>query len=79
MRLHRAGEVRLVLDDAGDVQAPAGAVGDLDRVRRALVRVDAPEVQQVVTGRGIDGEVVGADPVVDRGGVAQTRGAGRRR
>ena len=72
-------EVLLVLDDAGDVEPTSGSPGDLDRVGRALVGMDPPEVQQVFAGSGVDGEGVGVDAVVDGGGVVQTRGGGRRR
>ena len=45
-------EVPLVLDDAGDDQAPTGGRGDRDGLGRALVGVDPPEEQQVVAGAG---------------------------
>ncbi len=50
MGRHVLVEVLLVLHDAGDDQRPPRPTGDGDRLGRALVGMDAPEEQQVVTG-----------------------------
>ena len=50
MRLDLLSEVALVLDDAGDVEPASGPTRDVDRVRRALVGMDPPEEQQVISG-----------------------------
>ena len=73
VRLDLTAEVLLVLDDAGDVEPPAGSTGHLDRRRRALVGMDAAEEQQVVAWRGMHRERSGVDAVVDRGGVVERR------
>ena len=72
-------EVLLVLDDAGDVEPAAGTAGDLDGVGGALVGMDATEEQQVFSRCGVDREGAGVDAVVDRGGVVEIAGGGRRR
>ena len=46
-------EVLLVLDDPGDDQRQPDAAGDVDRLGRALVGVNAPEEQQVAR-RGLE-------------------------
>ena len=48
MRLDELLEVVAVLDDPGDHERQAGALGDLDRLRGALVRMDPPEEEQIV-------------------------------
>ena len=73
VRLHLVAEVPLVLDDAGDVEAAARPLGDLDGVRRALVGMDASEEEQVFTGSRVEIEVVGVDAVMHRRGVVQVR------
>ena len=45
------GEVRLVLHDARDHQRQTHALGDVDRLHDALVRMDPAEEQQVVVRR----------------------------
>ena len=64
-------EVALVVDDPGDDETAAGPRGDLDGVRRALVGVDPPEEEQVIARVRVEGERVGVDAMVDRGGVVQ--------
>lgn len=71
VRFDLVAEVRLVLDDAGDVEAASGSAGDVDRVAGALVGVDASEVEEVVSGCRGDGEGGGVDAVMDRGRVVQ--------
>ena len=66
-------EVLLVLDDAGDVESSSGTPGDLDGGGGALVGVDSTEEQQVFSWCRMEGEVGGADSVVDRGEVVQVR------
>ena len=73
VRFDLRAEVVLVLDDAGDVEPAAGALGDLDRVCGALVGVDPPEVQQVIARCPCEAECRRVDAVVDRGGIVQER------
>ena len=42
-RLHTLAEIRLIVDDSTDDQAPAGGGGDVDRLCGSLVGMDATE------------------------------------
>ena len=66
-------EVLLVLDDSCDVETSAGSSCDLDRLCRALVGVDAPEVQEVISGCRVHAERERVDPVMDGGRIVQVR------
>ena len=66
-------EVGLVLNGTGDHQHPPGPLGDVDRVRGALVGMDAAEDDELVTaGRG-ELDAVEVDPVIDGPAVVQVR------
>ena len=73
VRLHGTLEVLAILDDAGDDQRHPDARGHVDRLGRALVRMDAPEEQEVVPRGSHERERVHPDAVVDRGLVAEPR------
>ena len=73
MRLDLLAEVPLVLHDPRDVEPAAGSTGDVDRVRGALVGMDPPEEQQMISRSGMHGEGGGVDAVVDRGRVVESR------
>ena len=64
-------EVVLILDDARDDEPPVRRERHVDRLRRTLVRMDAPEEQQIAARRIVEGERGGFDPVVDRGGIVE--------
>jgi hypothetical protein len=63
----------LILDDAGDDQAPTRSTCRFDRLGRSLVGVDAAEEQQVFAAVRIEGKVLQPDTVVDRRRIAQIR------
>ena len=45
---HELLEIVAVLNDPGDHERQAGALGDIDRLHCPLVRMDSPEEQEVV-------------------------------
>ena len=63
------------MDDAGDLDRPAGGTSDVDRLRDALVRVDPGEAHDVTVGVGTspERESVEVDAVVDRRRVGEVR------
>ena len=71
MRRDLTREVLLVVDDASEDERAAGAARDLDRLGHALVRMDAPEKEEVVAGALARREFLERDAMVDRGGVAK--------
>ena len=71
MRFHGLGEIPLVLHDAADHQLSSRATGDLDRVSRSLVRMDAPERDKVIPGDGAVRELPEVDAVMDSRGIAE--------
>ena len=79
VRLDLTAEVLLVLDDAGDVEPAAGSAGDLDRVAVPLSGWMRPKNSRWSPGVGMHRERSRVDAVVDRGGVVERAGAGRRR
>ena len=79
MRLDLALEVVAVLDDAREDERTPGRRGGLDRLGGALVRMDPPEREQVPSRAAPDFEPLHLDAVMDRRGVAEGSGAGRRR
>src|SRR5258705_11929314 len=60
-------EVRVVLDDPGDVEPAATSAGDLDRLGGALVGVDPSEEQQMLAVTRMDREPLDIDAAVDGG------------
>ena len=78
-RLDALVEVRLVLDDAADDEPAARVSGDLDRLGRALVGVDAAEGDEGVTTARIERKLGAVDAVVDVGHVVEFGGAIRER
>ena len=75
MGLDLRAEIGLVLHDAGDDQAPPAQARDLDREMNALVRMDAAEKDQVVTGAFLERVEREIDPVVDGRQIVQRGGA----
>ena len=71
-RLHELLEVAAVLDDPGDHERHARALGDIDRLHGPLVRMDPTEEQEVVARRPLKLELAQVDAVVDRGDVVET-------
>src|SRR5918996_4331743 len=75
MRFDSLVEIGLVLHDAGDDQAPPTQARDLDREMNALVRMDAAEKDQVITGAFLERIEREIDPVVYSRQIVQRGGA----
>jgi len=73
VRLDAFVEVRAGLDDAADLEPPSRGCCDLDRVRGALVGMDAAERDERVTTDRIERKLGAVDAVVDVRDVADSR------
>ncbi len=73
VRFDLLAKVRLVVRNAGHLQAHAGALGDLDREVRALLGMEAREEEQIVAGAVDERERIGIDAVVRRREVVEAR------
>jgi len=65
-RLDPFAKIRLVVRNAGQLDAHAGSRGRLDRQMRAFLGMKAPEKEQIVTGPIDEGEALRIDAVVCR-------------
>lgn len=64
-RFDLALETALVLHDAGKDEGPASRAGHADRIRRALVGMDAAEEQQVLARPRLECGLIEVEAIVD--------------